>query len=204
MWRKRIRNCYTSVGSLTNTHNLANAAAALMKRGTSDNTVKTYIDYIEDAFLMHHAKRYDIKGKKYFGYPQKYYAMDLGLRNAKLNFRQQDAGHLMENVIFNELVRRGYSTDVGMVPINSITDGKKVTSQHEIDFIVNTGVSKIYIQSAWNLDSDEKLRQEKLSLMHTGDFFRKIVVTGGNERLWTDDDGIAYIGIIPFLLEDIL
>ena len=132
MWRKRIRNCYTSVGSLTNTHNLANAAAALMKRGTSDNTVKTYIDYIEDAFLMHHAKRYDIKGKKYFGYPQKYYAMDLGLRNAKLNFRQQDAGHLMENVIFNELVRRGYSTDVGMVPINSITDGKKVTSQHEI------------------------------------------------------------------------
>ncbi len=199
-----VDSLYSSVGSLTNTHNLANAAATLMKKGTSDNTIKTYIDYIEDAFLLHHTKRYDIKGKKYFDYPQKYYAMDIGLRNAKLNFRQQDTGHLMENVIFNELTRRGYSTDVGMVPINNIINGKKVTSQHEIDFIVNTGASKVYIQSAWNLNSDEKSRQEKQPLMHTGDFFRKIVVIGGNEKLWTDDDGITYIGIIPFLLEDVL
>lgn len=199
-----VDSLYSAVGSLTNIHNLSNAASTLMKKGTSDNTVKLYIDYLKDAYLMQDAKRYDVKGKRYFDYPQKYYAMDIGLRNAKLNFRQMDSGHIMENIIFNEMIRRGYSIDVGMVQINSTAGGKKTMTQNEIDFIVNTGSSKIYIQSAWNLDTQDKINQETLSLKNTGDFFRKIVVVGGNQKLWTDDNGITYIGIIPFLLEDIL
>lgn len=199
-----VNSLYSAVGSLTNVHNLANAASTLMQKGTSDNTIKSYIDFLEDAYLMMEAKRYDIKGKKYFEYPQKYYAMDIGLRNAKLNFRQIDSGHIMENILFIELIRRGYSVDVGMVKINSCTTGKKMMSQHEIDFIVNTGTNKIYIQSAWNLDSRDKEDQETLSLKNTGDFFRKIVVTGGNGKMWTDENGITYIGVIPFLLQDIL
>lgn len=199
-----IDSLYSAVGSLTNVHNLANAASTLMQKGTSDNTVKAYIDYLEDAYLMQDAKRYDIKGKRYFEYPRKYYATDVGLRNARLNFRQMDSGHLMENIIFNELIRRGYSVDVGMVEINGNADGKKASSCNEVDFIVNTPGNKIYIQSAWNLDSDEKRAQETLSLRNTGDFFRKIVIVGGNGKMWTDETGITYIGIIPFLLEDIL
>lgn len=199
-----VDSLYSAVGSLTNVHNLANAASTLMQKGTSDNTVKAYIDYLEDAYLMQDAKRYDIKGKRYFEYPRKYYATDVGLRNARLNFRQMDSGHLMENIIFNELIRRGYSVDVGMVEINGNADGKKASSCNEVDFIVNTPGNKIYIQSAWNLDSDEKRAQETLSLRNTGDFFRKIVIVGGNGKMWTDETGITYIGIIPFLLEDIL
>lgn len=199
-----LDSLYSAVGSLTNVHNLANAASTLMQKGTSDNTVKAYIDYLEDAYLMQDAKRYDIKGKRYFEYPRKYYATDVGLRNARLNFRQMDSGHLMENIIFNELIRRRYSVDVGMVEINGNADGKKASSCNEVDFIVNTPGNKIYIQSAWNLDSDEKRAQETLSLRNTGDFFRKIVIVGGNGKMWTDETGITYIGIIPFLLEDIL
>ena len=199
-----VDSLYSAVGSLTNVHNLANAASTLMQKGTSDNTVKAYIDYLEDAYLMQDAKRYDIKGKRYFEYPRKYYATDVGLRNARLNFRQMDSGHLMENIIFNELIRRGYSVDVGMVEINGNADGKKASSCNEVDFIVNTPGNKIYIQSAWNLDSDEKRAQETLSLRNTGDFFRKIVIVGGNGKMWIDETGITYIGIIPFLLEDIL
>lgn len=194
---------YSAVGSLTNVHNLSNAASTLMQKGTSDNTIKKDIEFLEDAYLMHHAQRYDIKGKKYFEYPQKYYAMDIGLRNARLNFRQQDPGHLMENILFNELVRRGYSVDVGVVPIVKIVDGKKVITQHEIDFIVNTGINKLYIQSALEILTEEKKGQETISLKNTGDSFRKIVIVSGNQKEWTDDYGITYIGIIPFLLEDL-
>lgn len=190
---------YSSAGSLTNVHNLANAASTLMKKGTSDNTIKKDIEYIEDAYLMQHALRYDIKGKKYFEYPQKYYAMDTGLRNAKLNFRQLDSGHLMENVIFNELIRRGYSVDVGVVPIVRVVDGRKIMTQHEVDFIVNTGTSKLYIQSSWDISSEDKRKQETMSLRKTGDFFRKVVILNGNQKEWTDEDGITYIGVIPFL-----
>lgn len=199
-----VDSLYSAVGSLTNIHNLSNAAATLMKKGTSDNTVKLYVDYLEDAYLMQEAKRYDVKGKRYFDYPQKYYSMDVGLRNAKLNFRQMDSGHIMENIVFNELVRQGYSVDVGMVQINSLEDGKKTMKQHEIDFVVNTGNCRIYIQSAWNMDEPDKAAQETLSLKNTGDFFRKIVVIGGNQKMWTDENGITYIGVIPFLLQDIL
>ena len=191
----------SSVGSLTNPHNLANAAGTLMHRSTSSHTVKNYIDYLEDAYLFVGAKRYDVKGKKYFENTQKYYAMDLGLRNARLNFRQQERSHLMENLIFIELVRRGYSVDVGVVEVTKVIDGKRQKSQYEIDFIVNTGSEKLYIQSALNVDSDEKRSQETFSLKNSGDFFRKIVITDGLSKSWMDDDGITYMGVIPFLLE---
>lgn len=192
----------SAVGSLTNPHNLANAAGSLMKRKTSDNTIKNYLDYLEEAYLFVSAQRYDVKGKRYFDNTLKYYSMDTGLRNAKLNFRQQEKSHLMENMIFIELIRRGYNVDVGVVELTRVRDGKKQQSQHEIDFIVNTGREKIYIQSALNVDTEEKRNQETLSLKNTGDFFRKIVILDGNTKAWTDEDGIMYVGVIPFLLEE--
>ena len=190
----------SAVGSLTNPHNLANAASSLMKRNTSDHTIKNYLDYLEDAYLFVGAKRYDIKGKRYFENTQKYYSMDIGLRNAKLNFRQQEKSHLMENMIFVELIRRGYSVDVGVVELTIVKDGKKQQSQYEIDFIVNTGREKVYIQSALNVDTEAKKSQETFSLKNSGDFFRKIVIVDGNAKPWTDEDGIIYVGVIPFLL----
>lgn len=146
------------------------------------------------------AKRFDVKGKRYFENTQKYYSMDLGLRNAKLNFRQQEKSHLMENMIYLELVRRGYSVDVGVVEVTRVKDGKKQQSQYEIDFVVNTGQEKIYIQSALNVDTEEKQDQETFSLKNSGDLFRKIVIVDGNTKQWTDENGIVYIGVIPFLL----
>ena len=191
----------SAVGSLTNPHNLANAAGSLMKRSTSDNTIKNYLDYLEEAYLFVSAQRYDIKGKRYFENTLKYYSIDTGLRNAKLNFRQQEKSHLMENIIFVELIRRGYSVDVGVVELTLVKDGKKQQSQYEIDFIVNTGREKVYIQSALNVDTETKKNQETFSLKNSGDFFRKIVILDGNAKPWTDEDGIVYMGVIPFLLE---
>ena len=193
----------SAVGSLTNPHNLANAASSLMKRNTSDHTIKNYLDYLEDAYLFVGAQRYDIKGKRYFENTQKYYSMDVGLRNAKLNFRQQEKSHLMENMIFIELIRRGYSVDVGVVELTIVKDGKKQQSQYEIDFIVNTGREKVYIQSALNVDTETKKSQETFSLKNSGDFFRKIVIVDGNAKPWTDEDGIIYVGVIPFLLSSV-
>lgn len=197
-----IDSLYSAVGSLTNTHNLANAASTLMRRSVSDHTIKNYIDYLEDAYLFVSAKRYDIKGKKYFNNTQKYYAIDTGLRNAKLNFRQQEKSHIMENMIFMELIRRGYRVDVGVVELNREIAGKRTISRYEIDFIVNTGHDKIYIQSALNVDTEEKKNQETFSLKKSGDFFRKVVILDGNSKPWVDDDGIMYIGVIPFLLDE--
>ena len=197
-----IDSLYSAVGSLTNTHNLANAASTLMRRSVSDHTIKNYIDYLEDAYLFVSAKRYDIKGKKYFNNTQKYYAIDTGLRNAKLNFRQQEKSHLMENMIFMELIRRGYRVDVGVVELNREIAGKRTISRYEIDFIVNTGHDKIYIQSALNVDTEQKKNQETFSLKKSGDFFRKVVILDGNSKPWVDDDGIMYIGVIPFLLDE--
>ena len=192
----------SAVGSLTNPHNLANAAGTLMKRSTSDHTIKNYLDYLEDAYLFVGARRYDVKGKRYFENTQKYYSMDTGLRNAKLNYRQQEKSHLMENMIFVELIRRGYSVDVGVVELTQTKDGKKQQSQYEIDFIVNTGCEKVYVQSALNVDTETKRNQETFSLKNSGDFFRKIVIIDGNAKAWTDEDGIMYVGVIPFLLDE--
>lgn len=194
----------SSVGSLTNSNRLANTAGSAIGKSPSHNTIKKYLEYVEDAYLFQRADRWNVKGRKYFDTIQKYYAMDLGLRNARLNFRQQERSHLMENMIYNELVRRGYSVDVGIVEVNRLVDGKQKMSQHEIDFVVNIGNNKVYIQSALNIDTPEKKVQELFSLKNTGDFFRKMVVLDGSRKPWTDEDGVMYIGVIPFLLEDIL
>ena len=192
----------SSVGSLTNPHKLACTAATLLDKSTSDHTIKNYLDYLEDAFLFKSAKRYDVKGRKYFSSIHKYYSIDLGLRNARLNFRQQERSHLMENMLYNEIIRRGYSVDVGVVEVERMVDGKRKQGQYEIDFVVNVGNKKVYIQSALNVDTPEKKDQETFSLHNTADFFRKYVVLDGNQKMWTDDDGVIYVGVIPFLLND--
>lgn len=192
----------SSVGSLTNPHKLTSTAVTLQDKTTSDHTIKKYLDYLEDAFLFSGAKRYDVKGRKYFGSIQKYYAMDIGLRNARLNFRQQERSHLMENVLYNELIRRGYSVDVGVVDVEKMVDGVRKQSQYEIDFVVNIGNEKVYIQSALNVDTTEKRAQETFSLHNTGDFFRKIIVLDGSQKMWKDEDGVMYVGVIPFLLDE--
>ena len=199
-----IDSLSSSIGSLTNPNKLSNTAGSLLGNKPSHNTIKAYLDYMEDAFLFQSAKRWDVKGRKYFDSIQKYYAMDLGLRNARLNFRQQERSHLMENMIYNELIRRGYSVDVGIVEQVRIVEGQRKFSQHEIDFVVNIGNDKVYIQSALNVDTPEKKEQETFSLRNTGDFFRKVVVLDGSQKPWTDEDGVLYIGVIPFLLEDFL
>jgi len=191
----------SSVGSLTNPHKLVNTLRSVLNVKTNDHVLNGYLGYLCDAFLFSKVLRYDVKGKSYFDTPHKYFAEDVGLRNARLNFRQVEGDHLMENVIYNELVVRGYNVDVGVVPIASRVEGKQSIRQHEIDFVVNLGSKKLYIQSALSVESAEKLEQETLSLRKSGDFFRKIVVVGGMKRLTRDESGIEYVGVIPFLLD---
>lgn len=192
---------YSSIGSLTNPHKLVNTIGTMMSVKTTDPTIKTYLNYLEDAFLFAVAERYDVKGKRYFDNIKKYYAMDLGLRNARLNFRQQERSHMMENMIFNELIRRGYRVDVGVVEVERMVEGKRKQMQYEIDFIINKGAEKIYIQSALNVDTAEKKEQETFSLRKTRDSFRKIVILDGNARPWSDENGVTYMGVIPFMLD---
>lgn len=195
---------YSAVGSLSNPYKFANTIKSVMGQKTTDKTIKGYLTYLEDAYLISEAERYDVKGKRYFENIKKYYAMDLGLRNARLNFRQQERSHLMENMIYNELVRRGYRVDVGVVEVEQMVDGKRQQSQYEIDFIINNSSQKIYIQSALNIDTEAKRNQETFSFRHTKDSFPKIVILDGNARPWTDDDGVTYVGVIPFLLEKVI
>ncbi len=195
---------YSAVGSLSNPTKLANTITTVMGQKTTDKTIKAYLSYLEDAYLISVAERYDVKGKRYFENIKKYYAMDLGLRNARLNFRQQERSHLMENLLYNELIRRGYRVDVGVVEVQRMVDGKRQQAQYEIDFIVNTGFEQIYIQSALNIDTPEKRDQETFSLRNTRDSFRKIVVLDGFTLPWTDEDGVTYVGVIPFLLEKVI
>lgn len=192
----------SSVGSLTNPTKLSNTMNTINHAGTTDKTIRKYLDALEDAFIFQKAARYDIKGKSYFDYPMKYYAVDVGLRNALLNFRQIEETHLMENILYNELIMRGYSVDVGAIRLAKMIDGKKQESQHEIDFVVNTGIKKIYIQSALTIASENIKQKEILPLLKSGDFFKKFVVTGGSQRPSMDDNGIVYVGIIPFLLDE--
>ncbi len=192
----------SSVGSLTNPTKLSNALNSEAHAGTTDATIKRYLDALEDAFLFSKAQRWDVKGKRYFNYPMKYYASDLGLRNARLNFRQIEETHLMENAIYNELVVRGYSVDVGAVRFAQTRGGKKIDAMHEIDFVVNRGGDKLYIQSAMSVDDPDKRKQEIAPLLKSGDFFRKVVVTGGNALPHVDENGITYVGVIPFLLDE--
>lgn len=198
-----VIDCLSSaVGSLTNPSRLANTMKTLLRVETTDDTVNSYLGYLEDAFLFSRARRFEVKGGRYIESPSKYYAEDVGLRNARLNFRQVEQTHLMENVIYNELVRRGANVDVGVVPIVARVNGKQEMRQHEIDFVVNTGMQKVYIQSAFGQPEGEKLEQETLPLRKSGDFFRKVIVTSGYAEPRVGKDGIVTVGVLPFLLNE--
>lgn len=189
----------SSVGSLTNPKKLYNT---FISKGSSnvitDKTIYSYLGYLEDAFIIQKSFRYDIKGKKYINTPYKYYFTDIGVRNSVLGFRQIEENHIMENVIYNELKVRGYNVDVGVVEIRERDDRKKL----EIDFIVNKGYDKYYIQSALNIDSDEKKLQELRPLLNVNDFFKKIIVINSDIPRYKNEDGILIIGIYDFLLNE--
>lgn len=189
----------SSISSLTNPNNIANALTSSKREKIYNELVSKYLAYAEDAFLIKIAKRYDVKGKEYFTTPNKYYYIDIGLRNCRLNFRQIDSGHIMENMIYIELISRGYKVDVGMVLDR--TGGKKV--QREIDFIINSGDRRVYIQSAYRIDNNEKLNSETLSLRMTGDFFKKILIRNDIPRTFYDNNGILNCTLIDFLLDKI-
>ena len=193
----------SATGSLSNPHRLVNALGSAMKVRTNDHTVKAYLEYLKDTFLFSEAKRWDVKGKSYFDFPVKYYAEDPGLRNARLDFRDVEPSHMMENVIYNELIRRGCQVDVGVVPIVAVNKkGKQELQFHEIDFVVNRAPGKLYIQSAWRMTTDEKREQELLPLRRSGDFFSRIVVTEGVHPPMKDDAGIVHVGVITFLRDE--
>ncbi len=186
----------SQISSLTNPTNIANAIASMKNEKVNPAMISNYVQYIIDSFLISMAKRYDVKGKTYFKYPNKYYYTDVGLRNARLNYRQYDPGHIMENMIYNELLRRGYSVDVGVICDRS--DGSKI--QKEIDFVVNDADKKIYIQSAFRMDTDKKEAAELSSLMLTKDFFKKIIVRMDVPHNFYDDNGIFHCNLIDLLL----
>lgn len=158
--------------------------------------------HIIESFLFSNAKRYDVKGKKYFEYPSKYYCTDIGLRNARLNFRQQEETHIMENIIYNELLSRGYLVDVGVIEIVETKEGHKTKKQCKIDFVVNKGSKKYYIQSSLNVSDSNKLKTEIRPLKKTSDFFKKILIVKISLKPWTDDDGILHLGLYDFLLNE--
>ena len=186
----------SSVGSLTNPMNIYKTYTSVGDKDISINTITSYIEYIENAFLVKKVERYDVKGRKYISTPFKYYFTDLGLRNVRLNFRQQEENHIMENIIFNELLIRGYTVDVGVVETRN-SDGR---TYYEIDFICNMASNRYYIQSALNIDSKEKNYQESRPLNCVGDNFKKIIVVKDDINPWHNEDGILIIGIKDFLL----
>ena len=185
------------ISSLTNPLNITNTIKSVKKEKLSSNTVSDYIGYCEDAFLISESKRFDVKGKHYFDYPNKYYFTDIGLRNARLGFRQLDSGHIMENIIYNELLVRGYSVDVGVV----VDRRNGSNTQKEIDFVVNKGNKRVYIQSAWQMNTDEKITAELDSLKLAKDFFSKIIIQNDIPSHYIDDDGIVHCNLIEFLLK---
>lgn len=192
----------SSVGSLTNASKIAKTLQSVKNIKVSSTTISRYLNYLIESFLFSNAKRYDVKGKKYFEYPSKYYCTDIGLRNARLNFRQQEETHIMENVIYNELLCREYYVDVGVVEIVETNAGERTKKQCEIDFVVNKGSKKYYIQSALNVSDASKLETELRPLKNTKDFFKKIIVSKTSMRHWTDDDGILHVGLYEFLLNE--
>lgn len=189
----------SQVSSLTNPTKIANALNSMKKETIYPELVENYITNIKNAFLISEARRYDVKGKKYFEYPNKYYYTDIGLRNARLNYRQYDQGHIMENIIYNELIRRGFSVDVGV--IEDRQDGSY--NQREIDFVVNKGDQRIYIQSALNIEDQQKEEVEKRSLMLTKDFFKKVIIRKDIPHHFYDNEGIFHCNLIQFLLEEV-
>ena len=194
----------SSIGSLTNPNRISNILKSVQNMKIDSETISNYITYIEEAFLFEGAKRYNIKGNKYYDSIKKYYAVDVGLRNAKLNFRQQEVTHIMENVIYNELRMKGFTVDVGLVEVREMRDGKLTYIQYEVDFIASNGTDKYYIQSSFAIDDEEKRQQELNSLLKIDDSFRKIVIVGNDIAEYTDDKGIRFMGLFQFLLTGLM
>ena len=191
----------SSIGSLTNPTKIANTFKSVKQSNIARDTIKNYLDYMQDAFMIEKSVRYDIKGRKYIDTPVKYYFDDLGLRNARLNFRQTEAGHLMENLIYNELRLRGFSVDVGQVILNiKNEEGKSERKLLEVDFVCNQGDQRIYIQSAFAMDTKAKEDQEFESLRKIDDSFQKVVIVGGMQPTYRNDEGILIMNIYDFLL----
>lgn len=193
----------SNVSCLTNPNKLADTFKSVKKAEISSATIKKYLDYFQDAFLIEKATRYDIKGKRYIDTPFKYYFCDLGLRNARLNFRQTEKTHLMENAVYNELLMRGFNVDVGVVPTRTINhEGKQQRVQLEIDFVCNLGSKRYYVQSAYSLPTREKVEQEEASLMKVDDFFKRIIVTGDDIMVHRNEAGITTMSVYDFLLNE--
>lgn len=193
----------SGIGSLTNPSKLANTFKSERQIGIGSETIEKYIGYFEESFLIEKAVRYDVKGRKYIGTPTKYYYTDLGLRNARLGFRQLEETHIMENVLYNDLIRRGMNVDVGVVEYNTKdADGKKIRKQLEVDFVVNQGGKRFYIQSALSIADPDKKEQEIESLKRIPDSFSKMVVVRDYLKPWQDENGITYVGIEQFLLNE--
>lgn len=200
--RELTDNLCSSVGSLTNSLKIEKTLKSVKNINVSSNTISKYLGYLTESYIFNLANRYDVKGKKYFEYPVKYYCSDIGLRNARLNFRQQEETHIMENIIYNELLCRDYFVDVGVVEVTEKTDGKNTKKQCEIDFVINKGSKKYYIQSALNTDNPDKMATELRPLKNTKDFFKKIIITKTAMKPWTDDEGILHLGLYEFLLNE--
>ena len=193
----------SSVGSLTNPSKIQKTFASVKGTAIADDTISRYLDYFIDAFLLYKSKRYDVKGRKYIGSPMKYYYSDVGLRNARLNFRQQEENHIMENILYNELRIRDFDVDVGIVTLNARDEsGKNKRIRHEVDFVANKGSQRYYIQSAFAIPDEDKRKQETAWLNGIGDSFRKIVVVRENIVPWHDNNGILYVSIEDFLLDE--
>ena len=192
----------SSIGSLNNPTKIAKTFASNGIK-TADKTISTYVDYLLDAFLIRKATRYDIKGRKYINSPFKYYFSDVGLRNARLNFRQQEQTHIMENVIYNELVMRGFNVDVGIIEhVVRDEDGKRTTKHLEVDFVCNKGNQRYYIQSAFSIPNTEKMKQEQASLDRIDDSFKKIIITQDRTKLWRNEKGYVIMNVLDFLLKE--
>ena len=193
----------SSIGSLTNPLKLSNRFKSENKLSVHSSTITNYLTYFEEAYVLYSAKRYDIKGSKYFSTPLKYYFADIGLRNARLNFRQIEDTHIMENVIYNDLVRRGFNVDVGIIEKREVVNKKQVRISLEVEFVINRGNLRYYIQSAFALPSQEKIDQERQSLLKIDDSFKKIIIVKDNIVPHYDEYGIYYVGLIEFLTSDI-
>ena len=191
----------SAVGSLTNAKKIADTISTVQGVKTSQPLVSRYLGYFEEAYLFSKARRFDVKGRRYLSSPAKYYSEDLGLRNVRLNMRQDEEPHLMENAIYNELVARGCSVDVGVVDYVMREKGRQIHRQSEIDFVVNIGTKKVYVQSAFAMPDEAKRKQETTAFIRSGDFFRKIVVISGFKPPQQDENGIVYVGVIPFMLD---
>lgn len=200
---KVVQMLASCIGSPTNPKRISDTFKTVEKKAVTDKTILNYIECLKDAFLIEEALRYDVKGRKYIGTETKYYFEDIGLRNAILNFRQQEEPHIMENIIYNELKYRGFNVDVGFVETwENKSSGKSFRHGLEVDFVVNMGAERIYIQSAFKLPTDEKKEQEERPLLNINDSFKKIIITGENIKRKTDEKGILTIGLLDFLLDE--